>query len=55
MMYYSDVIMSAMVTQITGASVIYLTVCSGADQSSEPLAFMRESTGHRLIPLTKGQ
>ena len=30
--YYSDVIMSAMASQITGLSIVYPTVCSGADQ-----------------------
>ena len=30
--HYSDVIMSAMVYQITGVSIVYSTVCSGADQ-----------------------
>ena len=43
--YYSDVIMSAMASQITGVSIIYSTVYSGADQrkhqSSAPLAFVR--------------
>ena len=37
--------MSAMVSQITGASIVYSTVCSGADQrthqSSASLAFVR--------------
>ena len=57
--YYSDVIMSAMASQITFASIVYSTVCSGADQrqhqSSASLAFVREFTGHRWIPRTKGQ
>ena len=43
--HYNDVIMSAMVSQITGASIVYSTVCSGADQrkhqSSASLAFVR--------------
>ena len=43
--YYSDVIMSAMASQITGVSIVYLTYCSGADQrkhqSSPSLAFVR--------------
>ena len=30
--HYSDMIMSAMASWITGVSIIYLTVCSGADQ-----------------------
>ena len=52
----SDVIMSAMASQITGASIMCLTVCSGADQrkhqSSAPLAFVR---GIHRCPVTKGQ
>ena len=42
---YSDVIISAMVSQITGVSIVYSTVCSGAGeikhQSSALLAFVR--------------
>ena len=30
--HYSDVIVSAMASQITGISIVYSTVCSGADQ-----------------------
>ena len=41
--HYSEVIMSAMASQITGVSIVYFTVCSGADQikhqSSTSLAF----------------
>ena len=43
--HYNDVIMSAMVSQITGASIVYSTVCSGADQRNyqgcASLAFVR--------------
>ena len=43
--HYSDVIMSTMASQITGVSIVYSTVCSGADQrkhqSSASLAFVR--------------
>ena len=43
--HYSDIIMSAMASQTTGVSIVYATVCSGADQrkhqSSAPLAFVR--------------
>ena len=43
--HYSDVIMSTMACQITGVSIVYSTVCSGADlrkhQSSASLAFVR--------------
>ena len=41
--HYNDVIMSAMVSQITGVSIIYSTVCSGEDQrrqTSVSLAFV---------------
>ena len=42
---YNDVIMGAMMSQITCASIVYSTVCSGADQrkhwSSASLAFVR--------------
>ena len=44
-LHYSDVIMSAMVSKITSASIAYSTVCSGAEQrkhqSSTSLAFVR--------------
>ena len=44
--HYSDVIMSAMLSQITGVSIVYSTVCSCADQrkhqSFASLAFVRE-------------
>ena len=43
-MHYNDVITSTMAFQITGSSIIYSTVCSGADQrkhqSSASLAFV---------------
>ena len=43
--HYCDVIMSAMASQITSVSIVYTTVCSGADQrkhqSSALLAFVR--------------
>ena len=42
--HYSDVIMSAMASQITGVSIVYSAVCSGADQrkrSSASLAFVK--------------
>ena len=44
--HYSDVIMSAVAFHITGVSVVFSTVCSGADQRthqrSASLAFVRE-------------
>ena len=43
--HYSDVIMSVMVSQITGVSIVYSTICSGTDQrnhqNSTSLAFVR--------------
>ena len=45
MVHYSDVIMNAMVSQITGISIVHLTVFSGSDQrkhqSSASSAFVR--------------
>ena len=42
---YNDVIMGAMASQISSVSIVYSTVCSGADQrkhqSSASLAFVR--------------
>ena len=42
--HYMDVIMSAMASQVTGAPIVYWTICSGADQrkhqSSASLAFV---------------
>ena len=44
-LHYSDVIMSAMAFQITGLTIVYSTVYSGADQrkhrSSASLAFVQ--------------
>ena len=48
-MYYSDVIIRAMASQITGGSIIYSTVCSVADQkhqSSQLLAFVPQSASN---------
>ena len=43
--HYNDVIMGAMASQITSFTIVYSTVCSGADerkyQSSASLAFVR--------------
>ena len=43
--HYNAVVMSAMASQITAASIVYSTICSGADQrkhqSSVSLAFVR--------------
>ena len=51
--------MSAMTSQITGVSIVYWTVSSGADQrkhqSFASPAFVREFTGDGKIPGTKGQ
>ena len=44
-LHYSDVIMSAMASQITSILIVYWNICSGADQrkhqSSASLAFVR--------------
>ena len=44
-LHYSDVTMSTMASQITSLTIVYLTVCSGADQRQHPssalLAFVR--------------
>ena len=49
--------MSAMAYQIIGVSIVFSTVCSGADQrkhqSSAQLAFGREFPGNRWIPRPK--
>ena len=56
---YSDVIMCAMASQITGASIVCSNACSGADQrkhqSSASLAFVRGIPRWPVVPLTKGQ
>ena len=58
MLHYSDVIMGAMASKITGVSIVYSTICSDADlrkhqSSASPL--LGEFTGDRGIPRTKGQ
>ena len=57
--HYTDVIMSAMASQITGVSVVYSTVCSGADQrkhqSSASLAIVREIHRSPVNSPHKGQ
>ena len=57
--HYSDVIMSPMASQITSLTVVYSTVYSGTDQRKHQTPrywpFVREFTGNRWIPLTKGQ
>ena len=52
--YYNDVIMSAIVSQITSITIVYSSVCSGGDQrkhqSSLPMAFVcGEFTGDRFV------
>ena len=52
--HYSDVIMSAMASQITGVLIVYWTVCSGADQRNTKAprhwSVWGEITGDRWIP-----
>ena len=56
---YNDVVMGSIASQITSPTIVYSAVYSGADQrkdqSSASLAFLREFTGERWIPRTKGQ
>ena len=56
---YSDIILSAMASQITGISIVCSTVCSCADQrkhqSSAALASVRGIHRWPVVPLTKGQ
>ena len=53
--------MSVMASQITGVSIVYLVICSSADQISENIKvprhwpFLGESTCDQWIPFTKGQ
>ena len=51
--------MGVMASQITNLTIVYSIVYSGTDQrkyqSSASLAFVREFTGDRWIPHTKGQ
>ena len=57
--HYRDVIMSAMVSQITGISIVYSTLCSGAHQehfkASRHWPLWGKFTGDRWVPRTKGQ
>ena len=50
--HYNDVIMSAIVSETIGVSIVYSAVCSGADrrkhQSSASLAFVRTYNRHNL-------
>ena len=58
-LHYSDVIMDVIASKNTSASIVYSTVCLGADQrkdqSSASKAFVGEFTGDGWIPRTKGQ
>ena len=57
-LYHSNVIMSAMTSQITSASIVYSPVCSGADQrkhkSSASHAFLRGIQRWQVDSLHKG-
>ena len=56
--HYSHVIMSAMASQITSVSIVYSTVCSGAEENIKALRhwpLWGEFTGDRWIPRIKGQ
>ena len=56
--YYIDVIMSVMASQITSVSIVYSTICSGADrrkrQRSASLAFVRGIHQWPVNPPHKG-
>ena len=56
--HYSDAIMSMMESQFTGVSIVYSTICSGADhrkhQSSASLAFVRGIYQSQMDSLHKG-
>ena len=57
-LFYSEFMMKAMASQITGVWVLYSAFCSGTDQnlqSSTVLSFGGEYTGDRWISGTKGQ
>ena len=57
--HHSDVIMSAMASQISGVSIVCLTVCSGADQRKHQLCVTGLCEGNppmtTTISHTKGQ
>ena len=56
--HYSDAIMGAMASEIPMVSIVYSTICSGADQwkhrSSASLAFVREIHRWPVNSLQKG-
>ena len=55
---YSDITMNSMASQITGISIVYSTICSGADQrkhqSSASLTFVRGIPRWQVNSLHKG-
>ena len=53
--HYSDVIMGAMVSQITGVSIVCSTVCSENIKASGHWPLWGEFTGDQWISHTKGQ
>ena len=56
--YYSDVILSAMVSQIAGVSTVCWTVCSGSSMKTSKLRATGLCEGNPVndgFPLTKGQ
>ena len=48
--HYNDVIMSAMASQIIGISIVYSTVCSGADQRKHQSPASLACVGGREFP-----
>ena len=57
--HYSDVIMSVIVSQIIGVSIVCTKVCSGAikenTKAQRHWSLWGEFSGDRWIPHTKGQ
>ena len=57
--HYSDVMMSAMASQITGVLIVYLAINSDADKKNMKVPrhwpLWGEFTGYQWIPHTKGQ
>ena len=57
-LHYSDVVMGAMVSQITSLTIVYSIIYSAAGQrkpqSFASLAFVRGIHRNRWIPRTKG-
>ena len=53
--HYNDVLMSAMVSQITGVMIVSSAVWLGGHQSSTTLVFVRGIHRRLMVPLIKDQ